>query len=235
LSTCVVIPAFNEDLTIGKVVASVIKAGFDVVVVDDCSNDNTAIEAKKNGAIVLSHLVNLGSWRSIQTGIRYADREGYQSVITLDADGQHDIKFARRLISKSSNNNYDVVIGNCIQRGSRLRHLAWKFFRFINKLEIRDITSGFRFYNKEAMGILSSRQSTMIEYQCVGILLLLRDIGMKIAEVPVNMSDRADGISRIFYSWRAVFYYMIYSTILSITKLFPSRRYEVTKLRYDKE
>lgn len=210
----------NEEKTIKKIVCSVIDAGYHVIVVDDGSTDNTAAIARKHGATVLSNVKNLGAWKATQAGIRFAYKSGYDAVLTMDADGQHEIDHVDKLIEKAKQ-GADVVIGNCTERGSRGRHIAWRFFKVINRLNVDDITSGFRLYNRNAMIGLASRQATMLEFQCVGILILLRNMKLTIAEVSVPMCERKEGISRIFYSWTAVIYYIFYSSLLSMTKAFP--------------
>jgi hypothetical protein len=216
-------PAMNEEKTIADVVSFVITEGYEVIVVNDGSIDNTATVAKENGAIVLSHVNNLGAWKATQTGIRYAYDNGFDLVITMDADGQHNPSDIPKLVAKQQE-GADVVIGNCTERGSKGRHIAWHFFKSINRLNISDITSGFRLYNRAAMYGLISRQATMLKYQCVGILILLRSMKLQISEVSVPMQERSDGISRIFYSWGAVFYYLMYSGLLSVTKAFPMKK-----------
>ena len=218
----------NEEKTIGMMVSSVVKLGYKVIVVDDASIDNTAVVARTHGAIVLSNIKNLGAWKATQAGIRYAYVNGFDVVITMDADGQHNPSDIHKLLEKFEQ-GADVVIGNCTKRGSRGRHIAWRFFKSMNRLNVSDITSGFRLYNRNAMYGLISRQATMLEYQCVGILILLRNMKLTVSEVAVTMKERTDGISRIFYSWNAVFYYLMYSGLLSLTKAFPTKKEQFTR------
>jgi glycosyltransferase involved in cell wall biosynthesis len=217
---CVVIPAFNEAQTIRRIVSDVIGYGLTVLVIDDASEDNTAELASSAGAIVLSNLKNLGAWKSTQLGMRYANRCGFDVVITMDADGQHKVSCIDKLLSEY-NKGADVVVGNCTSRGSTGRHIAWSIFKSLNQFNIFDITSGFRLYSHKAIKGLISREATMLEYQCIGVLLLMRDMRLNIKEVYVEMTEREQGISRIFYSWTAVFYYLAYSMTLTIAKAFP--------------
>lgn len=213
----------NEQETIASVVSCVVSLGHTVIVVDDGSHDNTVINAKTAGAIVLKNIQNLGAWKATQTGIRYAARLNFKAVITMDADGQHDPKHVPLLVSEYLK-GADVVIGQCIERGSFMRHLAWFSFRYFNHLGIQDITSGFRLYNHKAISCLISKQATMLEYQCVGVLLMLRNMHLNIVEKAVPMKKREKGISRIFHSWSAVAYYLLYSSLLSVTKAFPTKK-----------
>mgnify|MGYP001097765783 CR=1 FL=1 len=213
----------NEEHTISDIVCSVVNAGYAAIVVNDASTDNTAELAIHSGAIVLSNIRNLGAWKATQAGIRYAYENGAEAVVTMDADGQHEVRDISTLIDKYLA-DADVVIGNCTERGSFGRHIAWSFFKYLNRLKVSDITSGFRLYNREAMSALISRQATMLEYQCVGILIMLRNMKLNIVEVAVPMNERTSGISRIFYSWKAVIYYLLYSGLLSVTKAFPVKK-----------
>lgn len=218
----VIIPAMNEENSIAEVIKDIRQYHqCDVIVIDDGSTDHTALVARKMGAIVLPHVTNLGAWRATQTGLRYALSKGYDKAISFDADGQHCAEYIQTLIDKSEE-GYDLVIGSCTARGSAGRHIAWKFFQKLTGIQIKDLTSGFRCYSREAMEILVSKQATMFEYQDVGVLLLLANRKKSSAEVTVEMNLRTDGISRIFNSWISVGKYLIYTFILSITKTTPT-------------
>ncbi|RHW74897.1 glycosyltransferase family 2 protein [Colwellia sp. RSH04] len=216
-------PAMNEGATIFDMVSSVVALGYQIIVVDDASSDNTVKEAKRAGAKVLCNIQNLGAWKATQTGLRYAESLGFHIVITMDADGQHDPKNIPLLVSQYAK-GADVVIGNCTERGSLGRHVAWTFFKRLNRLNVSDITSGFRLYNEVALSCLSSRQATMLEYQCIGVLIMMRNLKLNIVEASVPMNKRESGISRIFHSWMAVGYYLAYSSLLSFAKAFPTNK-----------
>jgi len=216
-------PAMNEEATIADVVSSVVALGYQIIVVDDASSDNTIIEARNSGAIVLSNIQNLGAWKATQTGLRYADRLGFEVIITMDADGQHNADNIALLVEQYKS-GADVVIGNCTERGSIGRHIAWLFFKHFNALNVSDITSGFRLYSSTAIHCLISREATMLEYQCIGVLIMMRNLKLNIVETSVPMNRRGTGISRIFHSWLAVGYYLAYSSMLSFAKAFPTNK-----------
>lgn len=222
----IIIPAMNEGSSIEGVLQS-IKERFDctIIVVDDASSDDTACVAKNNGAVVLPHVINLGAWRATQTGIRYALKKGMNRVITCDADGQHPVDALTTLIKEAPVEN-DCTIGSCTARGSFGRHVAWGIFKRLSGLSVSDLTSGLRLYSRPAMRVLASSQATMFEYQDVGVLLMLKKLNMACSEVAVVMRPRQDGISRIFHSWLAVLKYLLYTLILSVTKIGP---HEVAK------
>ena len=215
--TLIVIPARNESATIGALLASLHSQGYrQVLVVDDLSDDGTGDIARAGGAMVLRPVLGLGAWGGMQAGIRYGLREGFGRVITMDADGQHEVGELPTLLAACS--RADVVIGAFPQRASRLRRIAWTWFRLLTGLALTDLTSGFRCYRRPAMEVLASGEATLLDYQDVGTLLLLRKAGLRIIEVPVTMKERVDGISRIFNSWLSVGRYMAVTTLLCLSR-----------------
>jgi glycosyltransferase involved in cell wall biosynthesis len=213
----VVIPALNEAECIGEVIAQVRShAGVDVLVVDDGSYDDTAAIALVNGARVIRAPLWQGAWGAIQTGIRYAVRHGYAGVVTMDADGQHEPAYLPALLE--AKRSADVVIAACPSRGSRMRHIAWTYFRFLTGLSFDDLTSGFRYYNAHACRLLAREEATLLDYQDIGVLLLLRRAELTIAEIPVSMNPRRSGASRVFSSWWTVARYMAETTLLCLAR-----------------
>ena len=213
----VVIPARDEVMTIGEVVKSLREGGWaDVLVVDDQSVDGTADAADRAGARILRAALPLGAWGGIQAGIRYGLSRGYRGVITMDADGQHEAGEIPALLAQRE--LADLVIGASPERASPARRIAWHWFRRIAGFDLLDLTSGFRYYNEAAMQILASPEATLLDYQDVGILLMLRRAGLRIVEVPVKMSLRTTGKSRIFNSWLSVARYMAITTLLCLSR-----------------
>jgi len=216
--TLVVIPARDEAATIGGVVGSLRDAGFlDILVIDDQSHDDTARIARNAGARVLRPPLPAGAWGAMQAGIRYALERGFSRVVTMDADGQHEAA-GIPLLLEAAECGADVVIGACPARVSAARQLAWRYFRLLSGFEVQDLTSGFRCYSRRACRVLMGEDATLLDYQDLGLLMLLRDAGMTIVEVPVTMHSRISGGSRIFSSWFRVGRYMLESTVLSIAR-----------------
>ena len=214
----VVIPALDEAASIFEVVTRVQSLdGADVVVVDDGSCDDTARLAAMAGATVLQAPLRQGAWGAMQTGIRHAVREGYAGVLTMDADGQHEPAEMARLL-KAAEQGSDVVIGACPARGSFMRRQAWRYFRFLTGFSFEDLTSGFRFYNTKACHLLAREEATLLDYQDIGVLLLLHRAGLQVREVPVVMNPRQYGASRIFYSWWSVARYMAETSLLCLAR-----------------
>lgn len=214
------IPAYNEETTVGSIVSQVRQRwGLPVVVIDDCSTDATVRTARAAGATVLPLLVQLGAWGAIQTGLRYALRQGYQTAITLDADGQHEPESIGALLEPLAGGLADVSIGAYPERASRARQVAWSYFRKLTGLKLEDVTSGFRAYNQAAMTVLASREASLLDYQDVGVLLILRRKGLHIVEVPVSMQPRVAGASRVFRSWWVVGKYMLHTSLLCLARV----------------
>ena len=215
----VVMPAWNEAGTVGEAVREAYAAGArEVVVVDDVSADETASQAASAGAVVLRPVLRLGAWGATQTGLRYCLNKGCEAVVTMDADGQHQPEYIGAMLEEINSGQADVVIGSCPMRGSRLRKFAWSMFRKITGIPFEDLTSGFRAYNADALKILTLPEATLIDYQDLGVLLLLEHSGMRIIEAPVQMRPRRRGHSRIFNTWFSVGKYMLASIVLSVSK-----------------
>ena len=214
------IPAHNEEATVGVIVSQVRELwNCPVVVIDDCSTDATARIARAAGATVLPLTIQLGAWGAIQTGLRYALRQGYHTAVTLDADGQHEPESIGALLEPLASGQAEVAIGAFPERASHARRIAWSYFRKLTGLKLEDITSGFRAYNHAAMTVLASPEASLLDYQDVGVLLILRRKGLRIIEAPVSMQPRAAGASRVFRSWWVVGKYMLQTSLLCLAQV----------------
>jgi glycosyltransferase involved in cell wall biosynthesis len=215
----ILIPAKNEAASIREVIVD-IRDHFtgEILVINDASTDQTAQIAEQNGAKVLNLPLQLGAWGAMQAGLRYALKHGFEIAITMDADGQHQADSLLDLQMPILANETDVVIGAFPQRGSTARVFAWHLFRLLSGISQEDLTSGFRAYNQQAIKLLASPEATLLDYQDLGVLLLLHTEGLRIQEIPVEMRPRTLGKSRIFSSWWAVANYMFYTLTLCIAK-----------------
>jgi glycosyltransferase involved in cell wall biosynthesis len=214
-----IIPARNEEASIGRVIQSAREAAHcPVLVIDDASSDKTASKARKAGARVFSLAIHSGPWTAAQTGLRHAEKNGLHPVVTMDGDGQHMACHIPRLVDALCQKNAEMAIGAFPERGSMGRRTAWGFFRTVTGLSLRDMTSGFRAYSQRAIALLSSREASLLDYQDIGVILLLEKNRLKICEVNAPMAPRASGRSKIFHSWPAVLKYVIYSVLLSLSR-----------------
>jgi glycosyltransferase involved in cell wall biosynthesis len=193
-------------------------------VVDDHSYDGTAEIARRAGARVLSLPFHAGSWVATQCGIRYGLDGDFDYVVTLDADGQHHPEEIEKLFAAiNQDQGGNVVIGACPSRCNKRRRIAWSVLRLLSGLKTRDLTSGFRIYDRQACLALQCHSCTLLEYQDVGVLLFMRDNGLKVIETDVIMQERSNGGSRIFRSWPAVIYYLLYSALLGSCRRFGKK------------
>lgn len=214
----IIIPAHNESATIADIVKRCRAAvTADILVIDDASTDNTALLAEQAGANVVRHLRCMGAWRAMQTGFLYACHQRYQFVVTIDADGQHHPEVISELFAAATSTQ-QVIIGSNPQRVSLARKFAWDLLRRVSGLKVVDLTSGFRVYNIEALQLMLSKSGALLEFQDLGVLMLLQRHDFQLKEVSVPMSERAFGQSRIFFSWFKVFDYMLSTLVLCLAK-----------------
>lgn len=213
----VIIPAHNEEATIYQLVHDLGELGYPSIVVNDDSDDATALKAGQAGACVLNLSSRMGAWGATQAGLRYALHLGYTQAVSCDGDGQHSV-LAIPTLCQELDRGVDMVIGSCVSRGSWMRRSAWRFFRLLGGLSVLDITSGFRGYSHRAMKLLASPMGSFLDYQDVGVLLLLQEQRCSVKEVEVVMFKRRNGKSRIFHNWMAVCEYLLFSSILTVSK-----------------
>jgi len=220
-----VIPARNEAATVAEVVRGVRAAvGCDVLVVSDSSEDDTTAIARAAGAKVLELPCRLGAWGATQTGMRYAQRQRYRLVLTLDADGQHHPQELPALLAAQQEHGANLVIGTCSQRLSVAKRIAWRYFQILTGIGVQDFTSGLRVYDRRAARLLASQQASLLDYQDLGVLMLLRKKGLTLHERPTAMSPRRLGGSRVFSSWLMVSRYMLHTTVLCIAQFATGQR-----------
>lgn len=151
----VVIPAYNEGLRVDEVIKGVKKFTQNIIVVDDGSSDKTSEVAKKTGAMVFRHKINLGQGAARMTGCEAAWKLGAETIITLDSDGQHNPVHLPKFIKKL-NAGYEIVLGQrdfrsgapLVRRlGNKLGSILIRIFFGIN---IPDLGCGFRAFTKSA-------------------------------------------------------------------------------------
>ena len=203
----VIIPAYNEEATIAGVIAQ-IRAALpegDVLVVDDGSRDATGARVRETGAAILLALpFNLGIGGAMQTGYKYAARNGYDIAVQCDADGQHPAEEISRLVARIEDGTADVIIGSRYvadsdYRPTLIRRIGKSLLsRWIDLFiggGITDTTSGFRAMNRAAINIVSETYPE--DYPEPEVLVILHKHGLKAVEIPVNMRARQGGVSSI--------------------------------------
>lgn len=213
----IVIPAYNEQGNIQHIIQELQggEGGFQILVVDDGSSDATALEAKRAGAFVISLPFNLGIGGAVQTGFKFADQNGFDVVVQVDGDGQHDVHFLEALMRPVLEDRADMTIGSRFlppfvgYRSSFIRRVGIHFFAglisFLTEYKVTDPTSGFRCYNKKIIHLFARYYPT--DFPEPEAIVVAGRHQARIQEVPVSMRPRQSGRSSIRYF--KTLYYMI--------------------------
>ena len=199
---CIIMPAFNTAQAVGLIARRAKELGHDVVVVDDGSTDKTAVKASEAGAVVISHLRNRGKGQALQTGFEYARRMGYDGVVTLDSDGQHDPEEIARLVRAGEVQHAGIVLGNRMANGSTMPPIRWKTNRLMSSIisglthqNIPDSQCGFRMIRREVLEAVPIK-SHHFEVE-TELLLKAAKKKWKIVSVPVRTIYAKDHHSHI--------------------------------------
>jgi len=211
------LPAFNEEKFIASVISGIreVNSDIDILVINDGSNDKTADIAEKLGAMVINHPYNTGYGAALQTGFRFARNKGYDYVVTMDADGQHDPKSMPALLKGMNDAGADVVVGSRFLKGDyrmgfARRIGAWIFAgvaKFYTGYRFTDPTSGFQLLNYKAFSYLAQEEVYPMDYPDVNIIMLLHKKQFKIIESPVYMFINSE--SDTMHSGMKPFVYVI--------------------------
>jgi glycosyltransferase involved in cell wall biosynthesis len=224
----ILIPAYNEQAAIREVVHSVkqtVPQG-DVLVVDDGSADNTAQEAAAAGAIVVRNPFNLCIGGAVQTGLKFAQERGYNMVIRVDGDGQHNSADIQSVYAALQADKADVVIGSRFLSQQAIFSIPWsrrlgiRFFAFmvscLTRSRATDTTSGFMGLNRQAIATLATYIPQ--DYPEVESRIILHKAGLRTVEIPTCMRPRETGVSSI-NSWSSC-YYALKVSIAVLTAIF---------------
>lgn len=218
----IIIPAYNEAENIERVVDNLIEhyPQYDYVVINDGSTDDTRKICARRGYNFLDLPVNTGLSGAIRSGMRYANYYGYDYVVQIDGDGQHDPAYIQSLIDEMEQSEADIVIGsrfkterkpfNSRMIGSQIITAA--IWLTTKGTYIGDVTSGMRLFNKKMI----KRFGYDIHYSPEpDTLAYLLNCGVKIREVQVQMSERIAGISYLDFKGSAWYMMkMLFSILL---------------------
>lgn len=186
--------------------------GVPVLVCDDCSQDGTVPVAQSRGVRVLSLPHHLGLGGCVQAGYKLAYELGYEHVIRIDGDGQHDPRYIPALREALETTGYEMVIGSRFTAGgsgrtSTLRAAGIWFFRHMLRVILRkrveDPTSGFVGVNRAALALFA--RTFPLEYPEIEALVVLQRLRFRFQEVPCQMRDRRAGRSSIT-AWKSLYY-----------------------------
>lgn len=217
-SVLVIIPAYNEEANILRTVQSVMRFGYDYLVVNDGSTDKTLQICIENHLNVLDLPQNLGIGGAVQAGHKYARQFSYDIDVQVDGDGQHDPKYIGTLIEEIQAGS-DIVVGSRFLiptagfQSSFLRRIGITWFsnviRLVSRRRITDPTSGFRACNKKAIELFCNKYPS--DYPEPDSIVYALAQGLDVTEVSVVMRERQGGTSSI--SGLSSVYYMIKVTL----------------------
>ncbi|RRA98714.1 glycosyltransferase family 2 protein [Larkinella rosea] len=217
----VIVPCYNEQSAIASVVNEInqirqlVDLELDVLVVNDCSTDNSLQVIRELACIHLNLPVNLGIGGAMHAGYKYAFRHQYDIAVQIDGDGQHPADELVKILEPIRAGRADVVIGsrfldNTGFQSTALRRMGINYFRWLNRLlvgqTIFDSTSGFRAFNRQTIGIVNDYYPD--EYPEPESIVQFGLHKLRIQEVPVTMRDRQGGVSSItftksiYYMWK---------------------------------
>lgn len=208
MNLTIIIPALNEEESIGKTIKRIPKKfkgikKVQILVVNDGSTDKTEEEARKNGAEVVSHPVNKGVGKAFQTGLDWALDNDTDILANIDADGQFDPDDIQKLVDPILEDKADMVVANRFAGGKPDNMSGIKFWgnkqmnklvNFLARTKFEDVSSGFRAYNREAllhMNLLGKFTYTQ------EVFLDLSMKGLRIIQIPVEVKYFADRKSRV--------------------------------------
>lgn len=200
-----VIPAYNEADNIKKVLDEIKKdvSYADIVVINDCSTDNTKEIVESCGVRCISGIFNLRYAWAVQTGLKYAYQNDYDYVIQFDADGQHIAKEAAKLLDEMKKSDVDIVIGSRYLEDMGypcpfFRRLGTRMFEVMIKIfcheRIADPLSGFQCLNRKVIKKYA-KMGEYPEFPDANLVIEMLMSGYKIKEVPVKMRLREAGES----------------------------------------
>ena len=211
-------PVYNEEKIVGNLVSKIrsLYPDFDIIVIDDGSQDDSAAEAQKAGATVYSHPYNIGNGAAIKSGIRVATGD---ILVFMDGDGQHNPEDIAKLIAYFP--EYDMVVGarsisDQASLGRALGNKVYNWFAsYVAKFTIKDLTSGFRAVKSNVARNFVYLLPNTYSYPTTLTLGTLRS-GLSVKYVPVKISKRETGKSNIKMIQDGVRFFMIITRICTL-------------------
>ncbi len=214
----VIIPAYNEEQNIGRVLKEIrsLNIDLDILVVNDGSRDRTEAVVRETGEKVITLPYNLGYGGALQTGFKYAAALGYNCIIQFDADGQHDPENIPDILERLRTGAYDIVIGsrflgNASFNMGLLKKVAISVFRFLIKLStgvrISDPTSGLQGLTNRVFTFYAGFGNYPEDFPDADTLIYMILSNYRVTEIPANMRERYSGRS-MHTGVKTVFYFV---------------------------
>ncbi len=214
MKTLVIIPAYNEEGSIQKVVESLADGfpQYDYIVINDGSRDATGSICRENGYPMLDLPVNIGLAGVMQAGFQYAYEKGYECALQFDGDGQHQPEYIERMCRQMAEYGADIVIGSRFVGQEKPRSFRMAGSRIIQAVirittgkNIQDPTSGMRLFNRDMMKKFAYTMNYGPEPDTISYLIRC---GYRVEEAPVEMKERETGES--YLSFKRSMQYMLH-------------------------
>ncbi len=228
MKKCIIIPAFNEGKNIATVIEGIRKhTDADIIVINDGSRDNTATQAKKAGAYVISHPFNMRYGVALQTGYKFALKNGYDLLLQMDGDGQHLPSSIPIFFDMLEKGECDVLVGSRFlglggYHPGILKTIGIGLFkviiRIMNGERITDPTSGYQCMNRKVFSIFTD-DSFPCDYPDTNVIIRLHRMGFIVKELPVNMQPNPEGRSMHRGAFKIIYYFFTMSLSIFITMI----------------
>lgn len=187
-----VIPCYNEQATIGRVVLGALRSATDVIVINDGSMDRTEEEAKRAGALVISHPKNRGKGAALKTAFEYLKQMQFKAAVVMDGDGQHDPAEITRLVEPIIKGNADMVIGSRYLEGADkipfYRKIGQRVLNYVtyqvSKVRVSDSQSGYRSFSYRAVKEMELKEKGFSVESEMQIIAGRKDL--KVVEIPIS-------------------------------------------------
>ncbi|HIC92183.1 MAG TPA: glycosyltransferase family 2 protein [Syntrophaceae bacterium] len=233
--TLVIIPAYNEENNIAKVVNQIRDciSDVDILVVNDGSEDKTEEVVLSMGERAITLPYHMGYGVALQTGFKYALKNGYRYAIQIDGDGQHDPKDIHKLLKVVLDEKVDVAIGSRFLNGGRykaplIRRIGMLIFSYLTSLiigqRVTDPTSGYQALNKNAIRFYASDYYP-VDFPDADVIIMLHRAGLRIKEIPVTMYPNPNhksmhgGLKPLYYIFK-----MFLSIFLTLLRKNPFQK-----------
>lgn len=205
MKVLVVVPAYNEESTVSTVVRELLDLHYDVLVVDDGSEDETAMRASESGAKVIRLAFNLGVGGALRAGFKFARLHAYDAIVQVDADGQHPVDGIASLVTAAEESGADLVLGSRFSSGRSTmsvnapRRLAMRILAraasSANRCKITDATSGFRLIREPLLGAFADKFAANYLGDTFEALVAAGRAGYLVHEIPADLQPRRSGVS----------------------------------------
>ncbi len=209
MKTLVIIPSFNEEKNLPSLISDIKKLGYDYLIINDKSTDNTIDLADEENYSILNLVLNVGIAGVTRIGFKYAYENGYDCVVSIDGDGQHPPEYIGDLI-KAIEEGYDYVVGSRFVTSKKpwtLRMLGSRIICFLIKIKtgvtVTDPTSGMRAVGKNVIRVFSKNMNFCAEPDTLCYLLRKK---YRVKEVDVKMKERLNGKSYFISPFKSIKY-----------------------------